>query len=219
MTEQMQRELLTKMNEIQGEVDSLSRALERFIKSTDKFEEDRDKYESRLREWDQANDKRVLELLEDLIQRVEGIGKAHRDLPDKLLHHVERTIYSLRIARYEALQAGVANEPAPLPPPPLIREATGKFKIVAEETDRNRPESIEVTATGVKISTRLVESVGRNLPWLALGFLLTVALLIIILWASGERVQMVKDHAPAPTADRKPEPSLHAPELRPPAPP
>lgn len=134
----------SRLEQISLELDQLTSEITKFVKSLE--------YDERLRNRAEDRDERdrnkqhdaLTKALEDLAEQigglkvqVEGVGVALRDLPDRLLNHVEKKIYELRLARWEALQAGVQNEPSPLPPAPTRREPTGKIltQIAGKEED------------------------------------------------------------------------------------
>jgi hypothetical protein len=96
-------------------------------------------------------DKRHKEIV-DVLERIEricgvtkianeAIAEALRDLPERVVDNVERKIYDLRVARWEAREAGVENAiPALLPMPPSSkgeqREPTERvLKIIRGDED------------------------------------------------------------------------------------
>jgi hypothetical protein len=58
----------------------------------------------------------LIGLLERLRNGIEAQGRGLEDLPSRQLAHIEKKIYELRVARYEASKAGVEGAlPLPLP--------------------------------------------------------------------------------------------------------
>lgn len=132
--------LRQEVSNLASEIDGATRqvaSLVRQLEQDDHLRERADAAEERERD---KRHEELLEALERIRKSSEATGTYLRDLPDKLLRHVERKIYELRIARYEARQAGVQNEPALLPPAPTTpagREPTGKIIAQIEGKDES----------------------------------------------------------------------------------
>lgn len=107
------------------EIDDLASSLVRLVRG---IEQDERADERAERSRENERDK-LIEALEELKDAVENVGVSMRNLPETLLNTIEKKIYELRTARFEALQAGVANEPAPLFPAPTHRDPTGRFRV------------------------------------------------------------------------------------------
>lgn len=132
-----EREML---REVLRKLDDLETSLVRLV---DQLEAD-DKYRARLeklseKERDDRHEK-LEDALADLRGRVENVGAGMRDLPaairempERLLQHVKKTVYELRTAEWQALQAGVLTARDPTPPP--YREPTGKIAVPAPSAD------------------------------------------------------------------------------------
>lgn len=114
------RLILQMQRDQRQEIDDLSTSLVRLVKELDI----NDRREEREGEREERAREKLYETIDGLTQRIENVGASLRDLPEKLLAVIEKKIYELRIARWEALQAGAANEAGPLP---SYREPTGKF--------------------------------------------------------------------------------------------
>lgn len=71
-------------------------------------------------------------------------------------------------------------------------DITGQHKLPPPETKETRQESIELGPAKVPVS--VLERMGRALPWIVLGVILTVAALICALWMSGARLQVDESH-------------------------
>jgi len=131
------RSIQQTQRETRQEIDDLASSLARLVKELEQ--------ENRIRErGDRADEKEADQRYGDLRDRVEAIGVAMRDLPRLVFQAVEREIYVLRTARYEALKAGVSNEPAPLPFLPSAQEASGPIAVavpvaVAPRSDQTAP--------------------------------------------------------------------------------
>jgi hypothetical protein len=118
-------EILREMREQSREISSLSSnviKLVRLLEQTDHLSERADRADK-----DERDD------------RHKALVRMMREMPDRLLSHIERKIYELRIARWEARKAGLENEPAPLPPPPTYREPTGKVPLPPKDDDSILP--------------------------------------------------------------------------------
>lgn len=130
------RQIQQDLNENRTEIDALTGSITRLVRGLDEEDERQSRIDKRERDDQEESRKRLFGKFEELEQRVENIGTGLRDLPEKLLATVEKKIYELRIERHEARLAGVANEPAPLlppptyrEPPPTYREPTGRFQV------------------------------------------------------------------------------------------
>jgi len=123
--EEALRSILTQQRETRQEIDDLASSLGRLVKELDAD----DRREERVAERDERERDKLYKSLDDLKQRIENVGAGMRDMPERMLATIEKKIYELRVARWEALQAGVANEPAPLMPPPVRRDPTGPYAI------------------------------------------------------------------------------------------
>jgi hypothetical protein len=77
-------------------------------------------------------------LKRQIVDRLETVEQSIEEIPAQCLAYTERAAWALRIARHEALAAGVPNEPAPLPLPP--RPGSGTFPV--ESPDPTRPFSL-----------------------------------------------------------------------------
>jgi hypothetical protein len=82
--------------------------------------------------------------------------------------------------------------------------------------------AIEISTSGVKASANAIAKFGLGLPWMVLGLLIGMGLLIFALWASGARL-LVREQSPMATQQRPPpgavvSPALPVPQLRPPPP-
>jgi hypothetical protein len=113
-----------KMGELQQDVDGLSRQVTRLVDQLDQDDELADRTHRVEREERDQHRRMLNETLivlgaqmKDLQARVENMGQAMRDLPTRVLAKVEKEVYKLRIARWEANQPPKADEPMPLPPP------------------------------------------------------------------------------------------------------
>ncbi len=119
----------TAQETIRKELDELTSAVTRLVRELDDDDKYREKVEQRdAREADEVRE-RLFKEIADLRQRIENIGASMRDLPEALLRTIEKKIYELRVARYEALQAGVSNEAPPLLPAPMRRDPTGRIRV------------------------------------------------------------------------------------------
>jgi hypothetical protein len=139
-TKEMLRVILQAQRDQRQETVDLNRNLARLVREleTDERREDRDG------ERQERERERLDKSLEDQTKRIENIGASLRDLPDRLLIVIEKKIYELRVARWEALQAGVPNEPAPLMPAPTYREPTGRIRALSPR-DEDDDESLAPT--------------------------------------------------------------------------
>lgn len=121
---------LTRNTDQQGtELDQLAGVLTGLVRNLEQDDQLRERAERFDTEERDKRHKSVVDSLELIAKAIETLATKQRDLPEALLDHVERKIYELRIARYDAKQAGVSNEPAPLPPPPTHRDPTGKITL------------------------------------------------------------------------------------------
>jgi hypothetical protein len=126
-------EILTGQRTLRRELDEVTSslaALVRDLEQEDRLQDRQDRAEERERE-------KLLEAVGDLRQRVENIGASLRDLPERLVATVERKIYELRTARWEAAQAGVQRDPTPAygtQLPATYREQTGKIAVANPNT-------------------------------------------------------------------------------------
>lgn len=148
----IENELRSLRQEIDGVASSLT-GLVRALEQEDRLRERVELAEER--ERDKRHDD-ILQQLEVIKRSSEAVGMALRDLPDRLLNHVEKKIYELRIARYEANQSGFANEPAPLPPVPTRRDATSKIIALVEGKEEG---SVALTAAQQKGLVKVVKKV------------------------------------------------------------
>jgi hypothetical protein len=128
-----QRLVLRKIEEIEGGVAAIARSLEQ----EDRLQERQERAEEREREkLIEAVDNLREYLRDDLQVRIEGIGTGLRNLPESILQLIEREIYKLRRARWDA------GEPLPREPTPPFgtqlpprNEPTGKIAVAAPEAD------------------------------------------------------------------------------------
>jgi hypothetical protein len=131
------REVLRKLDDLETGVTRLVEAIE----ADDKYRERLEKLAEKERD---DRHEQVEDALNDLRQRIENVGAGMRDLPgairempERLLQHVKKTVYELRTAEWQALQAGVMTTPMPArdPTPLPYREQTGKIAVPAPAAD------------------------------------------------------------------------------------
>lgn len=163
----MDEEIRRRLNRIEEsqsegrtEIDEMAREITRLVRALDKDSESREKAHGKL-----------LERIGEIDEQYDAIHAALRALPDDTVRAVEKIIYQLRIARHEALLAGVANEPPPLLPAPGRRDPTGSFAVpVGGDTGRlPRIEPEEETALTPAQQRGLARWFRRNLHWIIGG--------------------------------------------------
>jgi hypothetical protein len=198
MDEEIRRRLIRieeSHSEGRTEIDELARAVTRLAKVLNADSDGREAAAAKL-------SKKV----DEIHEQYEAILAALRTLPDDTVRAVEKIVYQLRIARHEALLAGVSNEPPPLLPAPGRRDPTGSFAPAGGDTGRVPridPEEQEgadaeakVKVGPVTVRERVLGAVVKSLPILVAGILIGFALLGLALWKSGARFQVV-DRPPA----------------------
>ncbi len=123
------RQVLRKLDELETGVTRLVGAIE----AEDQY---RERVEKLLEKERDDRHEQLETALGDLKLRVENAGASMREMPERLLQHVKKTIYELRSAEWEARQAGAmgAAEHTPLQLPPY-REQTGKIATARSESD------------------------------------------------------------------------------------
>lgn len=150
-------DLRTQRREI-AEIESSVTAIAKSLEDEDRRQERRERDEERDRE-------KLTEAVDALTQRVENIGVSMRDFPDRMLQHIEKKVYELRTARWEALQAGVQREMTPpygTPMPPQYREQTGKIAVAA-------PDDFSLTPAQQRGLAKLAKRVWEVGRWPALA--------------------------------------------------
>lgn len=146
-SEKLLREVIDEQRDLKGSVEDLNRNLARLIRTIDEDAdrearsereeaERRARHELSTRNAMSVRDDAIVKAVGEVKQTVEEVGKALRNLPNKLLDTVEKKIYELRQARWELQQQqgflrDENNEPLPLPPPPT-RPPTGQHDITGQ---------------------------------------------------------------------------------------
>lgn len=147
------REIRRSIAALHNEVGELKKSTSRLVEALEAEYRVRDKIEELQKEREDERREKLEEVLgdigkqvddgiDDLKQRLENAGTSMRELPDRLLTHIEKKIYELRSARWEALQAGA---PVAMPgrdqTPPFgtslqtYREQTGKIAVANPAED------------------------------------------------------------------------------------
>lgn len=143
------------LRSLRQEVDELAGSITQFVRLLEQDNRLRERAESAEEKELDRRHEFLIETLDGIKRSSEAVGVALRDLPDRLLNHIEKKIYELRVARYEAQQAGVANEPAPLPPPPGRRDPTSKVIAMVEGKD----DDVALTAAQQRGIVKIVKKV------------------------------------------------------------
>lgn len=127
------------VSDLAQEVDGLGRQLTKLVGALEQDDHLRERAEAaEERERDDRHEE-ILKALKEIKDACKAMAAYARDLPERVVRHVERKIYELRVARFEAQQAGVQNEPALLPPVPMppAREPTAKVIAQIEGKDES----------------------------------------------------------------------------------
>jgi hypothetical protein len=146
------------LSDIEGSITAIARSLEQ----DDRLQERLERAEARERE-ELAKD------VDDVKQRVEGIGAALRGLPEKTaregLRAIEHKINEWRTAKYEAMQAGMLRDPTPPMGTQLpYREQTSKIAVAAPE-----PEDLSLTPAQQRGLVKVAKKVWLFGRWPALA--------------------------------------------------
>lgn len=159
------------LREVLRKIDDLENGVTRLVGQLEADARYRDRLEALAKEARDDRHEQLEEAISDLRQRIENTGASMRDLPERLLNFIEKEIYKLRTARYEAMQVGAA--PVPLPgrgdptPQPLQlpphREQTGKIAVAAPE-----PDDVTLTPAQQRGIARVAVIVWRWSKWVLL---------------------------------------------------
>lgn len=147
------REIRRSIAALHDEVGELKKSTARLVEALEAEYRVRDRLETLQKERDKERHeeleealgsigKQVDDGLDDLKARHENAATYLRDLPERLLNHVEKKVYELRTAKWEALQAGApVAMPQRDPTPPFgtslqtYREQTGKIAVANPADD------------------------------------------------------------------------------------
>jgi hypothetical protein len=173
------REILRKIVALHDEVGRLEKISTRLVEAIESEYRIRDRLEALQKDREDERHekledalgdlgKQVDESIDDLKTRHENAAVYLRDLPDKLLTHVEKKIYELRTARWDALQSGA---PVAMPgrdqTPPFgtslqtYREQTGKIAVAA-------PDDVTLTPAQQRGLAKIAISVWYWARWVLL---------------------------------------------------
>jgi len=125
---QIQAVLHEMQKDLRRETGEIVDAVNRLVKALEYDDRRRECDDERAEERAERDHDKLIEAIGTLAQHVENNGKSLRELPERILQVIEKEIYKLRTARYEAQQA--LNEPLPLPPA-NYREPTGQHVALA----------------------------------------------------------------------------------------
>jgi hypothetical protein len=129
----IQREIHAALHELLKGIDAIASNVAHLARSLEQEDRLRERAErADATERDDRHDA-VIRTLKALHERLDDL---HKTLPSETLTTIEKKIYELRIARWEAQQAGV-GEPMPMPPVGY-REPTNKFAS-ARRDDETKP--------------------------------------------------------------------------------
>lgn len=139
--QQSMREVIRVGRDNQRQIDDLTAAVGRLVKAIEQDDHFRERSERAEAEERDKRHKQIADAVEDLTTRFENLASHHRDMPGTMLQHIEKKIYELRTARWEALQAGRETTPSfgTQLPGAAHRENTGKIAVALARADDTRP--------------------------------------------------------------------------------
>lgn len=177
MVQAILRELRRMLEAVHAEVGKLNTSTTRLVEALEAEYKYRDRFETLQRERENEQHEELEEALDDLHelvekqriendrtlddlrQRVENAGASMRELPERILQLIEKEIYKLRSARWEALQSTSEREVTTPPGGAQAYRETGKIAVAAPD-----PEDVSLTPAQQR-GLVLVAKRATNVAW------------------------------------------------------